>query len=162
MAIGGTFKTAAGLGLDFDNESANIGACGQLQGPAHGYSVTRGGEELQVEIMTDPKPLVVMLGTDGRFSGPAAFDLSGDVIVGYNTYWVECERVTTLSFPEAGIRNECRCGTRRYRLEPARDRDAGPNARTTRCVAHQSAARDAACRRRTSPSRAAGASPPPN
>ena len=102
VRIGGTFKTASGLALDFDNENANINACGKLQGPAHEYSVTRRGDQLQVEIMTEPKPLVVVLGLDGRFTGPAAFDVSGDVIVGYNTYWVESRTSDNVVVPGSG------------------------------------------------------------
>jgi len=102
LRIGGTYATAAGLGINFDNENANIAACGQLQGPAHDYSVTRRGDQLQVEIMTEPKPLVVTLGPDGRFTGPAAFDLSGDVIVGYNTYWVESRTSDNVVVPGSG------------------------------------------------------------
>jgi hypothetical protein len=102
VRIGGTFKTASGLAFDFDNENANINACGKLQGPAHEYSVTRRGDQLQVEIMTEPKPLVVLLGLDGRFTGPAVFDLSGDVIVGYNTYWVESRTSDNVVVPGSG------------------------------------------------------------
>ncbi len=89
LRIGGTYTAAAGLAIGFTNENANLSGCGKLESDARRYSVTRRGNQLQVEIQNTPTPLVVLLGPDGTFSGPSAFAVTGNVIVGYNRYWVE-------------------------------------------------------------------------
>src|SRR5262249_43468619 len=58
------------------------------------YSVTKRGNLLQVEIENKPKLLVVAMGQDGTFTGPATSDISGHIIVGYHSVWVEQRRVS--------------------------------------------------------------------
>jgi len=92
IRLGRTFKTAGGEALGFNEDVVNIASCGKLEPEGHNYSVTKRGEMLQVEIATPPKPLAVTLGPDGRLTGPAPFPLDGQVIVGYQTVWVEQRR----------------------------------------------------------------------
>jgi len=89
VRIGGTFATAAGLTVEFANENATLSHCGKLESDNREYSVTRRGNQLQVEIQNQPAPLVVLLAPNGTFTGPATFDVTGNVIVGYRRYWVE-------------------------------------------------------------------------
>jgi len=92
VRIGGTFTAPAGLTLAFITENASLSKCGKLVTSARAYSVTRRGNQFQVEIDNKPTPLVVLLGPNGTFTGPDAFAVTGDVIVGYNRYWVETRR----------------------------------------------------------------------
>jgi hypothetical protein len=94
LRIGGSYQTTAGVTLGFSSNTVNLAACGKLETDARNYSVTRQGDHLRVEIQTEPKPLVVVLGQDGRFIGPAAIDITGRVIVGYRKLWVEKRRVS--------------------------------------------------------------------
>ena len=94
LRFGGTYKTDAGLTIGFDERTASIGSCGKLVADPLVYSVTKKANLLQVEIQTEPKPLVVTVGADGRLTGPAALDINGRIIVGYRTYWVEQRRVS--------------------------------------------------------------------
>lgn len=56
--------------------------------------MTKRGNQLQVEIANTPKPLVVVLGPNNVFTGPATQPITGQVIVGYRTLWVEQRRVS--------------------------------------------------------------------
>jgi len=94
VRIGGTFAGPAGLTLLFDNASVNLTSCGKLIPSSRNYTVTKRGNQLQVEIDNAPKPLVMVLGPNNVFTGPAAFPITGQVIVGYRNVWVEQRRVS--------------------------------------------------------------------
>jgi len=94
IRIGGTFKTTSGEMLGFDEKVVNVASCGKLVPQSRAYSVTRRGDALQVEIGTAPKPLALTLGADGRFAGPPSFALEGEVIVGYQSVYVEQRRTS--------------------------------------------------------------------
>ena len=94
VRIGGTFAGPAGLTLSFDNAAANLSSCGKLEPESRNYTVTKRGDQLQVEIANTPKPLVVVLGPNNVFTGPATQPITGQMIVGYQTMWVEQRRVS--------------------------------------------------------------------
>jgi len=94
VRIGGTFAGPAGLTLSFDNAAANLSSCGKLEPESRDYTVMKRGDQLQVEIANTPKPLVVLLGQNNVFTGPAMHPITGQVIVGYRTMWVEQRRVS--------------------------------------------------------------------
>ena len=94
LRIGGTFQGDDAPGIAFGSDSANLLACGKLVAQARKYSVAKRGNQLLVEIQNELKPLLVVLGPEGRFTGPAAIDISGQVVVGYNRYWVQERRVS--------------------------------------------------------------------
>jgi hypothetical protein len=85
VRIGGTFTGPAGLTIYFDNAGANLSKCGKLEPEGRGYTVTKRGSQLQVDIDNKPKPLVLLLGPDNVFTGPATQPITGSVIVGYRT-----------------------------------------------------------------------------
>jgi hypothetical protein len=103
VRIGGTFATAGGLTLTFDSVNVNISSCGKLEPATRPYTVTKRGNQLQVEIDNVPRPLVVMLGPNNAFTGPAAFPITGQVITGYRSVYVEQRRVIdNLPVPGSG------------------------------------------------------------
>jgi hypothetical protein len=85
VRIGGTFAGPAGLTIYFDNAGASLRSCGKLEPDSRDYTVTKRGTQLQVEIANEPKPLVVVLGPNNVFTGPATQTITGQVIVGYRT-----------------------------------------------------------------------------
>ena len=93
VRIGGTFAAAGGLTIAFTNQEATLSKCGKLEPATREYAVTRRGSQLQVEIPNDPKPLVIVLGPNNVFTGPAAFPITGEVITGYRSVYVEQRRV---------------------------------------------------------------------
>ena len=94
MRIGGTFAAAGGVKIDFSEGTASISSCGKLLPASRSYTVTKRGNQLQVDIPNDPKPLVVMLGPNNVFTGPATFPITGEVITGYRSVYVEQRRVS--------------------------------------------------------------------
>lgn len=103
VRIGGTFTAADGLTIEFNNQTATISKCGKLLSDGREYTVTKRGNQLQVEIPNEPKPLVVQLGANNVFTGPAAFPITGQVITGYRSVYVEQRRVIdNLPVPGSG------------------------------------------------------------
>jgi len=103
VRIGGTFAAAGGVTIDFSEGSASITSCGKLQPAGGRYTVTKRGNQLQVEIFNEPKPLVVVLGPNNVFTGPATFPITGQVITGYRSVYVEQRRVIdNLPVPGSG------------------------------------------------------------
>jgi len=89
VRIGGTFSGSGGVTLQFGNGVASLSSCGKLESDDREYTVTKRGNTLQVEISNRPQPLVVLLGPNNLFTGPATFPITGNIIVGYQTRWVE-------------------------------------------------------------------------
>ena len=94
VRIGGTFAAAAGVKMEFTEGTVSISSCGKLERASRPYTVTKRGNQLQVEIVNEPKPLVIMLGPTNVFTGPAAFPYTGEIIIGYESRYVEDRRVS--------------------------------------------------------------------
>jgi hypothetical protein len=94
VRIGGTFAAAGGVKLEFSEGTVSMSSCGKLESASQSYTVTKRGSQLQVEIANEPKPLVIMLGPNNVFTGPAAFPITGQVITGYESRYVEDRRVS--------------------------------------------------------------------
>jgi hypothetical protein len=93
LRMGGTYQGGS-IAISFTSDTLTVSGCGKLVADGRGYSVSRRGDQLDVTIQNEPKPLVLTLGPDKRFTGPAALDLTGRVIAGYRKYWVEERRVS--------------------------------------------------------------------
>ena len=94
VRIGGTFAAAGGVKMEFTEGTVSISSCGKLERASRSYTVTKRGNQLQVEIANEPKPLVIMLGPNNVFTGPAAFPFTGEIITGYESRYVEDRRVS--------------------------------------------------------------------
>ena len=84
LVIFGTYTAASGLSFGFSDSSVNIGGCGRMVQGAHNYTVTAAGGKYTLNIANTPQPLIVALGPDGRIAGPAAQDITGQQVTGYN------------------------------------------------------------------------------
>lgn len=83
IVILGTYTAANGLFFAFDDKGVNIGSCGQMVQGTHSYSVSVSGGKYAINIANQPQALNLTLGPDGRASGPAAQDITGQKITGY-------------------------------------------------------------------------------
>jgi hypothetical protein len=84
LVILGTFTAQSGLGFAFDDRGVDIGPCGLMVNGSHNYSVNASGGGYVIKIANQPQPLLVTVGPDGKVSGPAAQDITGQKIIGYN------------------------------------------------------------------------------
>lgn len=83
LVMFGAYTAASGLGFGFGDLSVNIGGCGKMVQGAHNYSISASGGKYTINIANTPQPLVVTLGADGKMAGPAAQDITGQQVTGY-------------------------------------------------------------------------------
>lgn len=84
LVMFGSYTAASGLGFSFGDLSVNIGGCGKMVQGAHNYSISASGGKYTINIANTPQPLLVTLGADGKIAGPAAQDITGQQVTGYN------------------------------------------------------------------------------
>lgn len=83
LVVLGTFKSSSGLTFTFADGSVDIGNCGKMVRGAHNYTVGASGGRWSINIANQPQAFVVTLGPDGRAAGPAADDITGQQVTGY-------------------------------------------------------------------------------
>ena len=83
LIVIGTFTSASGLSFDFGDSGVDISNCGKMVQGNHDYSVRASGGSFVVNIANQPLAFVVTIGPDGRATGPAAQDITGQQITGY-------------------------------------------------------------------------------
>ena len=83
LVVLGAFKASSGLTFTFADASVDIGNCGKMVQGAHNYTVGVSGGRWSINIANQPQSFVVTLGTDGKAVGPAAQDITGQQITGY-------------------------------------------------------------------------------
>lgn len=79
----GTFTASSGLAFSFADSSVDISNCGKMSRGGHNYSVSVTGGRYVINIANQPQALVVALGQDRKGAGPAAQDITGQQITGY-------------------------------------------------------------------------------
>ncbi len=83
LVVLGTFKASGGLTFTFADANVDIGNCGKMVQGAHSYTVDASGGKWTINIANQPQAFVVTLGPDGKAAGPAADDITGQQITGY-------------------------------------------------------------------------------
>ena len=83
LVVLGAFKASGGLTFTFADASVDIGNCGKMVQGAHGYTVGASGGKWSINIANQPQAFVVTLGPDGKAAGPAADDITGQQVTGY-------------------------------------------------------------------------------
>jgi len=83
LVLIGTFKASGGLTFAFADANVDIGNCGKMVQGAHNYTVGASGGKWSIDIANQPQAFVVTLGPDGNAAGPAADDITGQQITGY-------------------------------------------------------------------------------
>jgi len=84
LVILGTYTASSKLSFAFADRGVNIGSCGQMVQGTHNYSVSVSNGKYVINIANQPQALLLTLGSDGKASGPAAQDITGQKITGYN------------------------------------------------------------------------------
>ena len=83
LVILGNFNASSGLTFAFADGSLDISNCGKMVQGGHDYSVSVSGGKYVIKIANQPQAFVITLGTDGKAAGPAAQDITGQQITGY-------------------------------------------------------------------------------
>ncbi len=83
LVVFGTYNTAGGLHFNFGDGSVDIGNCGKMTQGGHSYSIQPSGSQYTIKVDNQPQQLVMTLGANGKMSGPAAQDITGQKLTGY-------------------------------------------------------------------------------
>ena len=86
LDIIGTFTGPGGLAFNFSDRDVGI-TCGKMAKSSFTYTVSASNGKYVVNIASQPQPFAIAISSDGKASGPAALDISGQQITGY-TQWV--------------------------------------------------------------------------
>jgi hypothetical protein len=79
----GSYKAANGLTFAFSDGGVDISGCGSMVQGGHSVTIQPSGNTLLLKIGNQPQPLQMTLGADGKLTGPASQDITGQKIVGY-------------------------------------------------------------------------------
>lgn len=89
LTMTGAYHVQGSASLTFDTEAVITQGCGNLLPDSRSYTVAKNGDRFVITVQTEPKPLVLSLGPDGRLTGPGLFDLKGKIISGYRDVWMQ-------------------------------------------------------------------------
>jgi hypothetical protein len=79
----GSYKAANGLTIAFNDSGVDISGCGSMVQGGHSVTMQPSGSTLLLKIDNRPQPLQMTLGADGKLTGPASQDITGQKITGY-------------------------------------------------------------------------------
>jgi hypothetical protein len=79
----GSYKAASGLTFAFSDGGVDISGCGSMVQGGHSVTIQPSGNTLLLKIGNQPQLLQMTLGADGKLTGPASQDITGQKIVGY-------------------------------------------------------------------------------
>lgn len=83
LVMFGTYKAASGLTFAFSDGGVDISGCGSMVQGGHNLTIQQSGSALLLKIDNQPQALQMTLGADGKLTGPATQDITGQKIVGY-------------------------------------------------------------------------------
>lgn len=83
LVVFGTYNAAGGLHFSFGDGSVDISPCGAMTRGGHTYSIQPSGSQYAIRIDNQPQPLLMTLGANGKMTGPATQDITGQKITGY-------------------------------------------------------------------------------
>ena len=100
LVLFGTWNAAGGLHFNFGDSNVDISNCGPMVQGAHSYTVQPTGGRYAIRIDNEPQPIIASLSVDGKIAAPAAQDITGQKIVGYEVHTtVERNRMTNQIVP---------------------------------------------------------------
>lgn len=88
LRMTGNYRAAGTVSLEFTDAGVEFGNCGELVQDTRQYSVESKGGQVLIALNTDPKPVVLALGADGKLNGPGPVDVTGRVVTGNRHYVV--------------------------------------------------------------------------
>jgi len=83
LMVLGTFRSSSGLAFDFSDSGLDISNCGKMVQGGHSYTINASGGKYVINVGNQPQSFVITLGTDGKAAGPAAEDITGQQVTGY-------------------------------------------------------------------------------
>ncbi len=83
LVMYGTYKASNGLTFAFGDGGVDISGCGSMVQGGHTITIQPSGSTLLLKIANQPQALQMTLGADGKLTGPAAQDITGQKITGY-------------------------------------------------------------------------------
>jgi hypothetical protein len=84
----GIYAGAAGTSLTFGQDSVDLSGCGKLVEESHAYETVKKGNQLVIQIASQPQPYAVVWGSDGKLAGPGLTTVNGRIITGYRNQYV--------------------------------------------------------------------------
>ncbi len=81
LRLAGNYPGANGFVLAFLSENVSV-SCSELVAASYPYSVKLNGSQVNITVMTTPRPIVLAIRPDGRLVGPGPTDITGQVQVG--------------------------------------------------------------------------------
>jgi hypothetical protein len=81
--IYGSYKAANGLTFAFSDSGVDISGCGKVVQGGHSITMQPSGGTLVLKVENQPQTLLMTLGADGKLTGPAAQEITGQKIIGY-------------------------------------------------------------------------------
>ncbi len=83
LVLFGSYKASSGLTFAFGDGSVGIASCGKMVQGDHNYTIKPSGSQYSITITNQPQDLHLTLGVNGKIAGPAAQDITGQQITGY-------------------------------------------------------------------------------
>jgi hypothetical protein len=87
LSMTGIYKAINGPVIDFEND-LQLSSCGQLVSDGHSYSVEPRNGQILIHVQSNPQPFTLVMGPDGKLSGPGIIAVEGKVVVGHRTVYV--------------------------------------------------------------------------
>lgn len=84
LRMSGVYPGLGGFSLMFYDDTVSVG-CGKIEADPHPYTVVMQGNQAQITIPAQPKPLTVAFGPDGKLHGGGAVQVTGQVVIGHKT-----------------------------------------------------------------------------
>jgi hypothetical protein len=85
VVLSGQYKGSPGAGMAFNETLASTTSCGDLTPVGYPYNIQKQGTSIRVLVHNEPNPFTLTMRPDGGFTGPGLINVTGKVIVGYDT-----------------------------------------------------------------------------
>jgi hypothetical protein len=89
LTMTGRYAASKTMGLTFGGEAVALTGCGNLVPNSHPYAVGRSGGRFTITVKSEPNPYVLILGPDGRLTGPGPMEVKGQIVTGYRRVWMQ-------------------------------------------------------------------------
>lgn len=86
IVLSGMYHTpGTATSINFSNDSAGIGRCGNLEEVGTQYTIRKSTAGTQIVLQSEPHPVTLSMRPDGSLIGPGLVDITGQIITGYHT-----------------------------------------------------------------------------
>lgn len=85
VVLSGLYKGSPGAGMAFNETLASTTSCGDLTPVGYPYNIQKQGSSIRVLVHNEPSSFTLTMRPDAGFTGPGLVNVTGKVIVGYDT-----------------------------------------------------------------------------